>query len=1027
MKDEKKILGMNKRTFITVALIVAAVLLIAALTVVLILAAGGTKKEESAPTTTVAVESDDYILFWNVEKELYAGKDASGMSSREPNPDTGYYQITFAMEGRQGIRRVKERKIVNKIDNMDLMALVLDDAGIVIDALPIEEVTGGYAVNKFYVESIDDNKVVVNSSNSMKGMQVELELTPNTKIYDVSGETGAIGVESGLYEMDCIMAIQNKKGEITHIYAVEREPQGPTATHYCDHCKQEVKWRAWMYDNTLPTMGSAHYYLYSDVELSGQMSIASNTEIVLNLNGKTVSCKTGGRMYSLHNEGAYLGLMDYEKGGKFALSGKLAAQGGCVWVRYGKFEMWSGTLDASKATNDYNGLGVCIENKAVFNMYGGTIIGGTAQTTYNKASNATSGGLGGSVMCFGEMNMTGGTIKNGKAKGVLRTKDNVFAGGNGGNVAVYSSGKVTIKGGTISGGSSSSGGGNIWMGGGCTVTIAGGTISGGETTQPGANGGNIQNGASTLNISGGTIKGGTTRNCAGNIYSSKNLNISGGTITGGRKLDKDGKETTSSNLNVFVVNGVTTISGGKIDGYFELVPYDPTNKCDVTISGNPVITGGTKNLYIPSGTLLKVGTLKSGANISVDANGVFTEKTAEANKNYFKHDKSISINYIGGSLCAGLAKESCMCGQSSHLPGCDKVVHAWMEWSDSTALPNSGYYYLTTNVTVSNRVFEGKEVSIALNGYTINGGTDRPLQLRQGTVMNLTGWGKSGSAVKGVKVGGDGGLVLLHTHFGSGKYPAGTKAPILNAYGVKFDASSVKECANGGAIAITSRKLEDNSYAGCSVTLYSCEVIGSSVSGSAGAVLVSGEKATFTANDTTIRDGSAKGAGGNLSVGGGAIVTLNRCRVDKGNSAKTGENLAIFGEKTSVTLNGTYIGLRNANDASGDNIYLENGSFVAKNDGDNITRMEMGMRIVNATSVKISGNVYFYQISFVDFNAAGKKADFSGLTKGTIGIYANAAATIGEKLPSGSAVVFESRNEAFAISVDGSNVKAVAK
>jgi len=602
MNEEKKILGMNKRTFITVVLIVAAVLLIAALTVVLISCAGGAKENDGTPTTTVAAASDDYILFWNVDREKYAGKDATGMSSREPNPDTGFFQITFAMEGRQGIRRVKERKVVNKIDNMELMALVMDADGIVIDAIPIEEATGGYAVNRFYVESVDGEKVVVNSSNSLKGMQVELALTPDTKIYDVTGETGDIGCESGLYEMDCIIAIQNKAGEITHIYAVEREPQGPTSTHYCDHCKQEVKWRAWMYDNTLPTIGSAHYYLYSDVELSGQMNIASNTEIILNLNGKTVSCSSGGRMYSLHNEGAYLGLMDYEKGGKFALSGNLTAQGGCVWARYGKFEMWSGTLDASKATNQgYNGVAVCVESKSTFNMYGGTIIGGTAQITYNKASNSTDGGLGGSVMCFGEMNMTGGTIKNGKGRGVTRSKDKVFIGGNGGNLAIYgASAKVTIKGGTITGGNTDQGGGNIWSAAGANLTISGGTISGGETRRPDTNGGNIFSSAN-LTITGGTIKDGITHNCAGNVYSNNKLTITGGTITGGKKLDSSGKQLTSYNLNLFIVNGVSSISGGKIDGYAELIATTP-NKVDFTISGNPVITGGATNLYVPRGT-----------------------------------------------------------------------------------------------------------------------------------------------------------------------------------------------------------------------------------------------------------------------------------------------------------------------------------------------------------------------------------------------------------------------------------------
>ena len=1153
MNEEKKILGMNKRTFIMICLIVAAVILVAALTILLISLAGGTKEKDGPAETTAAAAADDYILYWNVERSLYAGQDATGMSSREPNPDTGYFQVLFAMEGRQGIRRVKERKIVNKIDNMDLMGLVLDENGIIADVQSIEEITGGYAVNKFFVQGINDNVVTVNSSNTMQGMEVEITLTDKTKIYDVSGETGEIGCASGLYEMDCIIAIQNKAGEITHIYAVEREPQGPSSTHYCDHCKQEVTWRAWMYESTLPTSGIGHYYLYNDVKLSGQMSMAANTQIILNLNGKTVTGNGANRMYSLHNEGTYLGIMDYseEKNGKFQVTGNISGQGGCVWARYGTFEMWSGTLDASKCTNALNGVAVCIDGKSetkaasVFNMYGGTIIGGTAQTQYNKAANSTSGGLGGAVMNYGEFNMMGGTIIGGYAKSVYKDKDKAYAGGSGGAVAVHSVNSVfNMKGGTIKNGKSDYSGGNIWMGGGCTVNISGGTISGGETLMPKINGGNVFNSGCTLNISGGTIKDGVTRNCGANVYSNKNLTISGGTITGGMWYDEENKKKDySNNGNLFIVNGVTVISGGKIDGHAQLIATDD-NKVDITISGKPVISGaqgGKANLLIPGGTVLKLGKLSEGTKIGVTASGVFTEKTDPNYKKYFTVDNStVAVSSAADCLCVGEVKTSCLCGKpgGNHMTGCDEVELAWTAWGNANSLPTSGNYYLTGNVTVNNQSWSNNKVNIALNGYKIQGSAkNRPLQLRQGAEMTLTSWGKSGSAVTGTMVDPNaaGGLVLMHMYFDNGQYPAGTVAPTLTAFGVTFDASNVKNCADGGAFSIGSKKLEDNSIIGSTVALYGCTVKGATVTNIGGAIRANsdtklimvdtnvsggtvapekspskaatigggniyiGANATATITGGTISGGTVKdlqnldsyggnvctlgkvtmnkvtiekgealepndvngvARGGNLYVQGGTFeaiecqivnghshwqggnvvvdgastkATFTLCNINQGNSDNQGENMAIFGGEVNVV--GTVIGERPASDTThvsnlfinSSNAQLNLSSYIDKSNNETQTRIGMGVSIFNIKGMKLTGKVSVHQFGIDGIREKGITMDMSGLTSGTIGINAGAEYTFSTNLKSDSAVVFESRNTAYEVVVDGGNVSYKAK
>ena len=1037
MNEEKKILGMDKRKFILICLIAAAVILIAALTIVLISCAGGIGKESGSGETTAAAGADDYILYWNVDREKYAGQDATGMSSREPNPDTGYFQVTFAMEGRQGIRRVKERRIVNKIDNMELMGLVLDENGIISDVLSVEELTGGYAVNRFYVESFDDNKVLVNSSDTLKGMQVELELNSNTKIYDVSGETGDIGCATGLFELDCIVAIQNSKGEITHIYVVEREPQGPTKTHYCDHCKQEVTWRAWMYENSLPTGGAGHYYIYNDINLSGQMSMSTNSEIVLDLNGKTVNSSGTGRMYSLHNEGCYLGLMDYseEKTGKFVLTGKISAQGGCVWIRYGKFEMWGGTLDGSKCTNQLSGVVVEIGGAdRVFNMYGGTIIGGTAEAVYNKAAGTVSAGLGGAVMNWGQFNMSGGTITGGKAKAVYNDKKKTYNNGCGGNVGNHNVGAVfTMTGGTIKGGVSDNEGGNIWNAGGATVNIQGGTISGGKVARTAVNGGNVYN-SGTLNISGGTIKDGETFNCAGNIYSSNKLNISGGHITGGKWVDFETKEKSESNNgNVFVVNGITTISGGKVDGYFQLIPFGTTNKCDVTISGNPVIDGaieGKSNLLVPPGTLLKVGKMTSGAKVSVNASGVFSEKTDEANKKYFKIDHSTTpVGYAGGCLCVGEVLTKCICGMpdgKNHVDGCDKEELAWNAWSNSGSLPTSGNWYLIKDVNVTTQtVLKNTSVNLSLNGYNITQkGYNRVIQLQTSSTLKLTNWGKTtgGEIVNtnGYRItensdawtkqqGGDSGAIIFtHNYAAAGeekKY-----APNLYIYDVSLIANKGGKAAQnitlGGAVGFGG---------GGFLGIYEgAELIGAPTRDNGGTLYVDGgtvdmrggtivgTEALFSyklkdysaAEPEYLMNGTNKvgygGNGGAVGLLGAAKMTMTGGTI-KGGKSNIGGNVAIFGNAALYMKGGTITGgdvdtsIKNEGNHGG-NIYVgglfemsggtvEKGTAVdggnfSVNGGNAVVRITGGT-VKDGVVEKQGGNFYIFYVGCKEFTMSG--------------------------------------------------------
>lgn len=179
--------------------------------------------------------------------------------------------------------------------------------------------------------------------------------------------------------------------------------------------------------------------------------------------------------------------------------------GGAVYVS-GKFVMHDGIIENGKATSIvsykngsrvYNrGLGgnVYLASTAEFEMHGGTIKGGQA------------GSYGGNIASDGTATLliTGGSITGGTVTGDGRM---------GGNIYTSSKVKCTIQGGSITGGKTWGHSGNLYSSG--TLTISGGTISGGVAYDAAT--GKLKDTAThhnifvvngTARISGGTIKGG---------------------------------------------------------------------------------------------------------------------------------------------------------------------------------------------------------------------------------------------------------------------------------------------------------------------------------------------------------------------------------------------------------------------------------------------------------------------------------------------------------------------------------------
>ena len=144
--------------------IVAAVVILAALLALLLTQCIGGQGEATVPTTTApSDEVPSYQLYWNLDRAEYDGKSEAGMSSRMPEAD-GYFHVRFFCEGEEITLKVADRKLINSIDVQSLMGLELDEEGIVVDVIPLDELPCEMTAWQFYVQSAGGKLVKANSS-----------------------------------------------------------------------------------------------------------------------------------------------------------------------------------------------------------------------------------------------------------------------------------------------------------------------------------------------------------------------------------------------------------------------------------------------------------------------------------------------------------------------------------------------------------------------------------------------------------------------------------------------------------------------------------------------------------------------------------------------------------------------------------------------------------------------------------------------------------------------------------------------
>lgn len=170
-------------------------------------------QEQAAPATETLPE-----LYWNIDRAQMI-EEETGMSMREPAEDGKYY-IRLSVGGKVVELPCADKKLVNRIDQKDLVCLKLDENNVIVDLIDHEDIYMKLA-DKVYVQNMTGNKLLVNTSQALNGMQIELEV-PAAEGFDISHLAKTPAELRTLESMDQITVYGTDENTATHVFVTDR-------------------------------------------------------------------------------------------------------------------------------------------------------------------------------------------------------------------------------------------------------------------------------------------------------------------------------------------------------------------------------------------------------------------------------------------------------------------------------------------------------------------------------------------------------------------------------------------------------------------------------------------------------------------------------------------------------------------------------------------------------------------------------------------------------------------------------------
>ncbi len=185
------------------------VLLLVCLVMALCLCMAACKEKEQP----AADNGQQIELYWNVEAKEYN----TGVYTRTANDD-GHVMMLFSKDGEQVRLPVKDYFLACKLDILGVAGLVFDENGVVVDALRVEDCTGGYIAKNCIVTKIEGATVTCNTSGLLDGRDVVFELPEGTPVWNVAGTGITVGIPWTVGLDDLVTVIANDDGSIRCVY-----------------------------------------------------------------------------------------------------------------------------------------------------------------------------------------------------------------------------------------------------------------------------------------------------------------------------------------------------------------------------------------------------------------------------------------------------------------------------------------------------------------------------------------------------------------------------------------------------------------------------------------------------------------------------------------------------------------------------------------------------------------------------------------------------------------------------------------
>lgn len=485
-------------------------------------------------------------------------------------------------------------------------------------------------------------------------------------------------------------------------------------------------------------------------------------------------------------------------------------------------------------------------------------------------------------------------------------------------------------------------------------------VSGNNSTKTGS--AIILQGAGTFNLHSGSITGNKTT-ASGTIYLGGKViaNLLGGEISGNTVGGNGGgiyTEGTNAKINLTgtaITGNTAGTNGGGILMKNQLA--------QMNISDDAQVTGNTakdkpSNLYLSGTGLFTAGKLSEKGNVGISADNTFRAVSQPTDQDvstgYFSDDKALVISYEEGALFLGApdGHSHCACAGENNL--CDHAAIKFAAWTDATKLPESGNWYLTTDVVVTYRAgLTDTNLKLCLNGHTIRVADSyakgRAFYVYGNSQVILTDCNDNPGMFTGAKASAiafdttcDGAQLDLHNitftgnastmgggalmvqgnavvNIYSGTYRGNTthtllkvdanNQPVLNANGDEQAANNV----GGGAIASHTKGATVNIYGGTftenkayALTLKKADGTTTVAGGSGGAIYAKGDLTIY--EGVEIFGNEAENNGGGVCFGGNeAFFTMHGGSIT-GNAGKAGGGVIMLNRSTFNLMEGKITG-----------------------------------------------------------------------------------------------------------------------